>query len=75
MIEKRTTGLYFKVNEKEKELIHQRMELSGIRNQSAFLRKMAIDGYTIYLDMTEIKELSRLTGITANNVNQIAYIS
>ena len=39
---------------------------------SAYLRKMAIDGYIIQLDIPTLRELVRLMHITANNVNQIA---
>lgn len=65
-------GMYFKVSEKERELIWKRSGEAGIRNLSAYLRKMAIDGYIIQLDIPTLKELVRLMHIIANNVNQIA---
>lgn len=46
--------------------------LTGIRNTSAYLRKMAIDGYVINLDIKQLNEISRLLRITSNNVNQMA---
>ena len=72
MAKERPIGMYFKVSEKEHKLIMQRMQEFGIRNMSAYLRKMAIDGYIIQLDIPTLKELMRLMHITANNINQIA---
>jgi hypothetical protein len=43
-----------------------------IKNKSAFIRKMAIDGFIINLDCKELTEIGRLLHITSNNVNQIA---
>ena len=48
------------------------MEECGVANLSAFLRKMALDGYIIRLDMTEVQELTRLLRICSNNLNQYA---
>lgn len=65
-------GIYFKISEKDRKLIEQKMELAGVRNMSAFLRKMAIDGYVINLELPELAECVRLARYTSNNVNQIA---
>ena len=48
------------------------MKEAGIENMSAFVRKMAIDGYVIHLDLSDVKEVSRLLRINANNINQCA---
>ncbi len=48
------------------------MKEAGIENMSAFIRKMAIDGYVIHLDLSDVKEVSRLLRINANNINQCA---
>ena len=56
----------------EKDLIQQNMALLGTDNMSAFIRKMAIDGHVIKLDLPELKELISLLRYTSNNVNQIA---
>ena len=72
MAKGRGIGVYFKVSEKERELIGKRSEEVGIRNLSAYLRKMALNGYIIRLDIPTLRELVRLMHITANNVNQIA---
>ncbi len=70
--EGRTIGLYFKVSPEEMALIEQKMEQAGTANKRAYLRKMAVDGYVIRLDLGEMKELLRLLRSVSNNVNQIA---
>lgn len=72
MQEKRDRCIYFKLSKTEFELIKQKKALAGIRNTSAYLRKMAIDGYTVKLEIEELGEVSRLLRITSNNVNQMA---
>jgi len=66
----RNIQLHFYVSELEAERIKERMEQSGIRNLSAYLRKMAVDGYVIHLDMSDIQEMTRLLRICSNNLNQ-----
>lgn len=70
--EGRTIGLYTKVSPEEKELIAKKMALLNTKNQRAYLRKMALDGYVIHLDMSDVRELIRLLRNVSNNVNQIA---
>ena len=41
-------------------------------NQRAYLRKMAVDGYVVRVDMTDVKELAALLRTCSNNLNQIA---
>ena len=68
----RTIGLYTKVSTQEKQAIEKKMKLLETRNQRAYLRKMAVDGYIIHMDMSDVRELVRLLRIVSNNVNQIA---
>ena len=70
--EGRTIGLYTKVSPQEKELIDKKMALLGVSNQRAYLRKMAVDGYIIKLDMESVVELVKLLRSISSNVNQIA---
>lgn len=53
---KRPIQVKFFVDEKELSLIKARMAQLGIENMSAYLRKMAIDGYEEKLDMPELRE-------------------
>lgn len=68
----RTIPLYFKVSPEEKAVIEKKMEQLGTHNQRAYLRKMAVDGYMIQVDMRDIRELAVLLRNCANNLNQIA---
>lgn len=68
----RTIGLYTKVSPQEKQAIEKKMKLLETRNQRAYIRKMAVDGYIIHMDMSDVRELVRLLRIVSNNVNQIA---
>lgn len=68
---KRTVPLLFYVSEQEKKLIETKMEQYGTNNLSAYLRKMAIDGYVVNLDLPELKELVSLLRRSSNNLNQL----
>ena len=68
----RPTQLHFFVNDKELELIKQKMALYGTENMSAYLRKLAIDGYVLRLELRELRELVSLMRRISNSENQIA---
>ncbi len=70
--QKRTVHYSFKATEEEDAMIQEKMKTAGIRNQSAFIRVMTLNGYLLKLDLPEIHEAVRLLGILSNNVNQIA---
>ena len=53
-------------------MIHERKEAAGFKSLSAYLRKMAIDGYIVKIDLSDVKEAIRLLRINANNLNQYA---
>lgn len=68
----RNKQIKFWATQEEIDLIHQKMALYGTTNRGAYLRKMAIDGYTIRLEVPELKEILNLLRPAANNVNQLA---
>ena len=68
---KRSIPIIFWVTEGERELIRQKMELLGTINMSAYLRKMAIDGYAVRLDIPELKEMLSFLRYSSNNLNQL----
>lgn len=70
--DKRSVRAEFVMSEQEAELVKGRMAELGITNLSAYLRKMAVDGYIIHLDMGDIREMVRLLRICSNNLNQYA---
>ncbi len=56
----------------ELEEVYRRMDELGIKNRGAFIRKMALNGYCIQLDLPEIKEMTSLLKRCSNNLNQYA---
>ena len=67
---KKSVRVEFVMSEAEAELVKERMAELGITNLSVYLRKMAVDGYIIHLDMGDIQEMIRLLRICSNNLNQ-----
>lgn len=72
MKEYRSKQVNFRVTESEYARIMERMQKSGLKHPSAYLRKMAMDGYILKLDLGDLQEVQRLARINANNINQIA---
>lgn len=68
----RKIQLNFRVTEQERRLIEDRMQELGTTNREAYLRKIAIDGKIVKLEVQELKEIVSLMRRTSNNVNQIA---
>ena len=56
----------------EHRLLKEKMARIGVTNQEAFLRKMALDGLVIKLELPELKQMISLLRYTSNNINQIA---
>lgn len=69
---KRDQDVHFLASKEEVERIHQKMEELGVRSMGAYLRKMALDGYCINLDLQDVKELVSLLRRCSNNLNQYA---
>ena len=69
---KRTVQLKFRVTEAERDLILEKMKLIPTRNMAAYLRKIAIDGYIIQIDHSDIKAMTAEIQKIGVNVNQIA---
>ena len=68
----RPVQVKFRVTPEERKMIDRRMEQAGITNMAAYLRKMAIDGYVVKLELPELRDLISLLRRTSNNFNQIA---
>ena len=68
----RNIRIEFRVTEDEHAFIAKKMSEAGIINREAYLRKMAIEGYIIRVDYSDIREMSRLLRIATNLLNQIA---
>lgn len=70
--ELRVQQVHFLVSPSEMERIHYKMQDAGIRSMGAYLRKMALDGYCVRLNLDDVSELVRFLGICSNNLNQYA---
>ncbi len=69
---KRTIQVKFYVTEEEKALIEQKMKLVPTRNMAAYLQKIAIDGYIVQVDHSDIKAMTAELQKIGVNINQIA---
>ena len=69
---KRKIQMKFYVTEDEKRLIEEKMALLPTQRYGAYLRKMAIDGYIIYMDTADIKGMNKRLAAIGRNINQIA---
>ena len=72
MREQRDQQLHFRVSKAELERIHAKMEELGILSVGAYLRKMALDGYTVKLDLPELRRMAYMLQMCSNNLNQYA---
>ena len=52
-------------------MIEQKMSQFGTSNRESYLRKMALDGYVVKLELPELKELVSLMRRSSNNLNQL----
>ena len=71
------TNFHFEIsadllNEEELALIRERMDEAGIRNMGAYIRKMALNGYVLHVDLSPVRELVSLQRRCSNNLNQVA---
>ncbi|MDL2232018.1 MobC family plasmid mobilization relaxosome protein [Ruminococcaceae bacterium OttesenSCG-928-L11] len=69
---KRNVMLAIRVTEEERRQIARRMEQAGVRSLRAFVLKMAVDGYIVNLDLSDVHEMVSLLRRSSNNLNQIA---
>lgn len=72
MTERRKERIEVRLTKSERERIEYKMSELGVQNMSAYLRKMALDGYCVRLELDDVKELVRLLRICSNNLNQYA---
>lgn len=69
---KRNIQMKFSVTEEEKSLIDEKMAQLPTQRIGTYLRKMAIDGYIIHTDITDIKAFTSELSAIGRNINQIA---
>ena len=66
---RRCVHLHVMVTPEEQTLIGERMAEAGM---GAYMRKMALNGYVLHVDLSDIRELVSLQRRCANNLNQVA---
>ena len=66
---RRCVHLNVMVTPEEQELIYERMAEAGIQNMGAYMRKMALNGYVLHVDLADVRELVSLQRRCANNLN------
>mgnify|MGYP000566574172 CR=1 FL=1 len=69
---KRDQDVHFLASKEEVERIHEKMDELGIRSMGAYLRKMALDGYCLNLDLPQLRRMAYLLQNCSNNLNQVA---
>ena len=68
----RSKYIHIRVTPEEVDRIKERMEEAGIRSMTAYLLRMALNGFVIVMDLSDLKEILRLLQISGNNLNQYA---
>lgn len=69
---KKEVELKVRISTEDKERIRSKMEEAGVLNMSAYVRKMALDGICVRLDLAEVRQLIVLLQRCSNNLNQYA---
>ena len=69
---KKEEELKVRISPEDKERIRSKMEEAGILNMSAYVRKMALDGICVRLDLVDVRQLIVLLQRCSTNLNQYA---
>lgn len=72
MKEKRDETIILRLSKTEKNRIYEKMLSMGIHSLSAYIRKMALDGYCLNLDLPQLRRMAYLLQNCSNNLNQVA---
>lgn len=72
MMNRRDKEVHFVMSEEEVRRMRLKMQELGIQSQSAYLRKMALDGYSVKLELQDVKDMVSLLRRCSNNLNQYA---
>ena len=75
MKEKRDETIILRLSKTEKNRIYEKMLSIGIRSLSAYIRKMALDGYCLNFDLPQLRRMAYLLQMCSNNLNQYAKVA
>ena len=68
-------GIYVKFKPEEVDILHNRMQEAGVQNMSAYIRKMALNGYVIipeWPDLDQVISLHSKVNLIQKNVEQLS---
>lgn len=71
----KTENILIRVTPAERKRIEEKMAQLGIRNMSAYIRKMAMDGLCVQLDLKDIRNFTEQISRIGNNLNQYAKVA
>jgi len=71
-MQKATERIELRLTPEQRQRLEVKMQEVGVKNVSAFIRKMALDGICVKLDVEEIRQITRLLSRTSTNLNQYA---
>ncbi len=65
-------GVFFRTTEEEREIIERKMEMLGVKDLGQYLRRMAVYGYMVEVDMEPLNSIYSELNHMGNNINQLA---
>lgn len=71
----RKVGVLLYLSPEENQIIETRLRETGIKNKSAYLRKMAVDGYIVNQDFVGLHDLIVQIKRIGTNLNQLAKLA
>lgn len=71
----KTENILIRVTPTERKRIEAKMAELGIRNMSAYIRKMSLDGLCVQLDLKDIRDFTEQVSRIGNNLNQYAKLA
>lgn len=71
-MEKRERIVTLRLTQEEESRLRSKMNDAGIQSMSAYIRRMALDGICVKLDLKDVQEVSSLLRRCSNNLNQYA---
>ena len=63
-------GIYVKFKPEEVEILHNRMKEAGVQNMSAYIRKMALNGYVIIPEWPDLNHVISLNDLKCREKDQ-----
>lgn len=71
-MEKRERIVTLRLTQEEESRLRSKMDDAGIQSMSAYIRRMALDGICVKLDLKDVRDVSSLLRRCSNNLNQYA---